>query len=85
MMLMIRTQVQFTQTQLNALRQRSSVTGRSVADLIREGVEMYLNQQIQLKESERKRRAIDVVGRFASGRRDGSAEHDRHLAEAFNT
>ena len=28
-------------------------------------------------------RALDAIGGFRSGRRDVSAEHDAHLAEAF--
>ncbi|MBI3248040.1 MAG: hypothetical protein HYZ50_16165 [Deltaproteobacteria bacterium] len=34
-------------------------------------------------EKERRRRAIAAAGRFHSGHSDLAAEHDRHLAEAY--
>jgi hypothetical protein len=80
---MIRTQVQLTDRQLEALRQASAATGRSVADLIRQGVDQYLAGRSELGREERIERAIRVAGRFSSGPSDVSANHDRHLAEAF--
>ncbi len=80
---MIRTQVQLTDRQLEALRQASAATGRSVADLIRQGVDQYLAGRSELGREERIERAIGVAGKFSSGRSDVSAKHDRHLAEAF--
>ena len=80
---MVRTQVQLTQKQLQALRQLSQSTGRSVADLIRQGVEIYVGSRQQPSPEERIERALQVAGRFSSGSADGSLEHDRHLAEAL--
>jgi len=80
---MIRTQVQLTEGQLESLRQASAATGRSVADLIRQGVDQYLAGRSELGREERIERAIKVAGRFSSGRTDVSANHDRHLADAF--
>jgi hypothetical protein len=80
---MIRTQVQLTDRQLEALRQASAASGRSVADLIRQGVDQYLAGRSELGREERIERAIRVAGKFSSGRSDVSANHDRHLAEAF--
>jgi hypothetical protein len=80
---MIRTQVQLTDRQLKALRQTSAATGRSVADLIRQGVDLYLSGRSELGREERIERAIRVAGKFSSGRTDVSANHDKHLAEAF--
>jgi Ribbon-helix-helix protein, copG family len=80
---MIRTQVQLTSVQLEALRRASAATGRSVADLIRQGVDQYLAGQSELGPEERIERAIGVAGRFSSGHADVSANHDKHLAEAF--
>jgi plasmid stability protein len=77
---MIRTQVQLTDGQLKALRHRSAATGRSVADLIRQGVDHYLAGRSELGREERIQRAIQVAGKFSSGLTDVSA---RHLAEAF--
>jgi len=80
---MVRTQVQLTEKQLEALRHDSAATGRSVADLIRQGVDRYLAGRSELGREERVERAIAVAGKFSSGRSDVSANHDRHLAEAF--
>ena len=80
---MIRTQVQLTDRQLRALRNASSATGRSIADLIREGVDRYLAGQSEAGQEERIERAAKVAGKFSSGRNDISINHDKYLAEAF--
>ena len=80
---MVRTQVQLTDQQLEALRRTSVATGRSVADLIRQGVDVYLAGRSELGREERIERAIRVAGRFSSGRTDVSANHDDYLADAF--
>ena len=80
---MIRTQIQLTDRQVEALRHDSAATGRAVADLIRQGVDQYLAGRSDLGREERIERAIGVAGKFSSGRSDVSANHDRHLAEAF--
>jgi hypothetical protein len=80
---MIRTQMQLTDVQLEALRRASAATGRSVADLIRQEVDQYLAGRSELGLEERIERAIGVAGRFFSGRADVSTNHDKHLAEAF--
>ena len=80
---MIRTQVQLTDGQLQALRNASAATGRSVADLIRQGVDQYLAGRSGLGRAERIERAIRIAGKFSSGLRDVGANHDRHLAQAF--
>ena len=80
---MVRTQVQLTHEQLGALRRISAETGRSVADLVREGVKLYLEAQKRPPREELARRALSVVGRCSSGLGDVSENHDRYLAEDF--
>ena len=80
---MVRTQIQLTANQLAELRQLSAESGRAIADLVREGVEAYLRSQQQASRQDRITRALEAAGKFASGSSDGSAEHDRYLAEAF--
>jgi hypothetical protein len=80
---MVRTQIQLTAQQQAALRRLSASTGRSVADLIRQGVEQLLSSDPLPDKEEQIQRARRVAGRFRSGRADGSSDHDRHLAEAF--
>jgi hypothetical protein len=80
---MIRTQVQLTESQMKALRQASAETGKSVAELIRQGVDRYLAGRNQPSREERIRRAIRAAGRFSSGVSDVSVNHDKYLAEAY--
>jgi hypothetical protein len=80
---MLRTQVQLRQEQLQALRQLSAATGKSLAELIRQGVEQYLALRQRPGREQQIERALGVAGRFSSGSADGSQEHDRHLAEAL--
>jgi hypothetical protein len=80
---MVRTRVQLDEKQLQALKQRSAETGRSIADLVREGVNLYLSSQKLPSRDERVRRACAASGKFASGSKDTSARHDHYLAEAF--
>jgi len=80
---MIRTQIQLTEDQLKALRHQSTITGRSIAELIRNGIDQYLAGRRVSKPEDRIERAIRVAGMFSSGIADVSADHDRYLAEAF--
>lgn len=78
---MVRTQVQFTEEQLEALRARAAREEVSVSELVRRAVEAWLATEASW--SETKQRAMDVAGRFRSGRDDVARDHDDHLAEAF--
>ena len=80
---MIRTQIQLTEDQLKALRHQSTITGRSIAELIRNGIDQYLAGRRVSKPEDRIERAIRVAGMFSSGVADVSVDHDRYLAEAF--
>ncbi len=80
---MVRTQVQLAEDQLEALRRLSAESGRSIAELVRLGVQLYLSSQQGLNADEQVGRALAAVGRFSSGAKDVSANHDRYLAEAY--
>jgi hypothetical protein len=78
---MVRTQIQLTEQQQVALRRLSAATGRSVAVLIRQGVEYLLSSAPLPDQEEQIQRARRVAGRFRSGGADGSSDHDRHFQE----
>jgi hypothetical protein len=80
---MIRTQVQLTEVQMEALRRLAVLKKKSLADLVRQSVELYLNRESPTGDTLRVQRALDVVGKFSSGSADGSSQHDRHLADAY--
>ena len=79
---MVRTQVRLTGRQPETLRELSTATGRSVAELVRLGVELYLSSQHRPSRKEQIDRALGALGKFSSGRSDVSVHHDRYLAEA---
>lgn len=80
---MVRIQIQLTEAQLTELRQLSATDARSIADLVREGVEAVLRSRPRSNHADRVARAIQAAGKFASGSRDVRSRHDRYLAEAF--
>jgi len=80
---MVRTQIQLTETQYEALRARAAAEGRSMADLIRRSVDALLRDPGGVGLEERRRRALAVIGCCRSGPADLSSQHDRHLAEAL--
>jgi hypothetical protein len=68
---------------MQQLRRLSAKSGRSIADLVRQGVDEYLAGKGNPAASDRIARAIKIAGAFSSGCRDVNAKHDRHLAEVF--
>ena len=78
---MVRTQIQLTPGQAKHLRRISAERRKSVAELIRTSVDLFVESTTG--SGERFARAKSVAGKFGSGSKDGSAGHDRHLAEAF--
>jgi Arc/MetJ-type ribon-helix-helix transcriptional regulator len=80
---MVRTQIQLTEEQSDALKALAAAEGRSVADLVRTAVDALLGSRARLDRAALRRQAIELAGRFRSGTPDLGAEHDRHLGEAF--
>jgi len=80
---MIRMQIQLDERQSEALRQHSARSGRSIADLVREGVDLYLAAIKKPSREEQIKRALAASGKFASGTKDTSTRHDHYLDEAF--
>ena len=82
---MVRTQIQLTAAQAQALRVQARLQQRSMADLVRESVSEYLGRRRAVDRDETARRALALAGRFRSGCRDLAADHDRFLDEAFDS
>lgn len=82
---MIRTQVQLTEEQMRQLRELAAKRGVSMAELIRQAVDVMVRSGGDIPWEERCRRALQAAGRFASGHRDTSVEHDAHLEEAYRS
>ena len=82
---MVRTQIQLTEAQAQALRAQARLQERSMADLVRESVSEYLARRRVVDRGELTSRALALAGRFRSGCRDLAEDHDRHLDEAFDS
>lgn len=80
---MVRTQIQLTDEQARAIKRIALSRHVSVAELIRRAVDGLIKSGTAADPEERRRRAIEIVGKFRSGRRDVSRRHDRYLAQAY--
>ena len=80
---MVRTQIQLSENQYAALKRAAEARNISMAELIRRCVDGMLRTTVMLDMDERRKRALDVAGRFHSGKTDISEKHDRYFAEAL--
>ena len=80
---MIRTQIQLTEAQAKAVKKAAMEEGTSVAEVIRRAVERMAEARPKISAQERVRRAIEIAGKFRSGKKDISRKHDEYLAEAY--
>lgn len=80
---MVRTQIQLTDAQARDLKAQAATEGRSMAELIREGVEAILRARGRVDREAVKVRSIAALGRFSSGSNDLGSNHDDHLVDAF--
>ncbi len=80
---LIRTQIQLTDAQARALKALAAAEGRSMADLIRDGVDIILRARGTVDRDAVKARSLAALGRFKSTSRDLGSRHDDHLADAF--
>jgi predicted DNA-binding protein len=81
---MIRTQIQLTEEQAQELKKLAAAQNRSIADLVRDGVDRVL-ESTGGSRRERMLRAASAFGRFRSGTTDLAARHDDDFAEAVAT
>jgi Arc/MetJ-type ribon-helix-helix transcriptional regulator len=81
----VRTQVQLTEQQYKALKAVAERRKVSMAELIRQGVEKVLSSSATLAADEQRKRALDIAGRFHSGKTDISEKHDDYLSEVGET
>ena len=81
---MVRTQIQLTEDQSKALKKIAQSRHLSVAELIRKAVDTVIKSNTVVNAEERHKRAMEIVGKFSSGKRDVSKKHDLYLTEAYN-
>jgi predicted DNA-binding ribbon-helix-helix protein len=80
---MVRTQIQLKEEQITALKKIATAKQSSIAELIRKAVDNIIKTGAVPDYEERRKRAIDIAGRFRSGKQDISLHHDKYLAEAY--
>ena len=81
---MVRTQIQLTETQAKKIKKVARAQGVSMAELIRRAVKKEISLGMTTDAEEKHKRALAIVGKFKSGKRDFSRKHDAYLAEAYN-
>ena len=59
----------------------SKERNRSISELIRESVDLFIKKGVAVEE--RRKRALEVVGKFSSDREDVSEKHDFYLSQSF--
>lgn len=80
---MVRTQVQLTQAQVRKIKKAAMDQGTAAAEIIRRAVENMVQSSPKMTLQERFRRAMEIVGKFRSGKKNISRNHDKYLAEAY--
>jgi predicted transcriptional regulator len=80
---MVRTQIQLTDEQAKRLKRLAESRHLSIAELIRQAVDAMVKSGAAIDIEERRTRALNITGKFSSGKHNVSKEHDKYLAEAF--
>ncbi|MDI9586157.1 MAG: ribbon-helix-helix protein, CopG family [Acidobacteriota bacterium] len=80
---MVRTQIQLTREQAEAIKREAAERGASMAEIIRLCIDAHLRDVHRPSEEELRRRAASIVGMIKDGPSDMSRRHDDYLAEAY--
>ncbi len=80
---MIRTRIRLTEKQYEQLKDASHKKNVSVAELIRKGIDAYMSREAMPSNSDIRRRAGQIAGKYRSGKGDLSTSHDKYLAETL--
>jgi Ribbon-helix-helix protein, copG family len=78
-------QVQFSEEQVRVLKARAARERVSISEIVRRAVNAWAKSPGEVSDEERRRRAIQVAGHFASGLHDVAARHDDYLVDAYRS
>ncbi len=81
---MVRTQIQLTAEQAKRIKKIAASRGVPMAQVIREAVDGAIRSGAGTVSEERRKRAVEITGKFRSGRKDVSRRHNAYLAEAWS-
>ncbi len=79
---MVRTQIQLTKEQTRLLKRIAAQENKSVAELIRQSVDLMLQKQGQPDQKQLRQKAMQAAGKL-SGPSDLSENHDNYLADIY--
>lgn len=82
---MVRTQIQLTQEQSQRLKRIAKRKGVSVAEVIRQSIDIAMISEDIPDREEMKERARSIFGKFRDSASDVSENHDNYLSEAFSS
>lgn len=80
---MIRTQIQLTEGQAKTLKRLAKEQQRSMAEIIRRSIDLYLASTGELPIDQQYERALAIAGKYSGGVTDLARNHDQYLAEAY--
>ena len=80
---MVRTQIQLTEEQARKIKKIAASRGISMAEAIRAAVNEAIKSNAGNAMEDKRQRALGIVGKFRSGKKDVSKKHDAYLTEAF--
>ncbi len=79
---MVRTQIQLSEKQAKLVKSISAEQGISVSEVIRRAIDSMEKFSMDY-DAGKKKLALEVVGKFSSGKGDISEKHDEYLSRAF--
>lgn len=82
---MIRTQIQLTPEQARALKRLAAKEGKSVAELIRQSVDILLRSEQLADPIKLRQKALAATGKLRGGPKDLSIDHDRYFDEGVQS
>ena len=82
---MVRTQIQLTEQQSAKLKELAAEYDVSAAELIRRALDQFISAAVPgaISDEEQRRMALEFAGKYPSGVRDLSENHDIYLAEIY--
>ena len=80
---MVRTQIQLTEEQARKVKRIAARRGVPMAEVIRDAVEEVIRSNRHGVREEKRKQAVEILGKFRSGKRDVSKKHDSYISEAF--
>lgn len=80
---MKRTQLQLTDKQYKLLKEISSEKNISLAEVVREAITQFSSTMVGYDKDTRFNEALSIIGKYNSGKKDISVNHDKYLQDAI--